>query len=325
MLDQAVLRLLDSLFRHKFLAVLPFVLFGVLGVLYVNSQDPEYKTHGVILVEDRTLLSSITGVRGAEGGYQTPATYTSRQLNAILQTDAFVAAIAERSGLGEAATLEPDDYRMVRSSIGSWEAGENLVHVWSAHEDPELAQRFAEATIDSLIQWQIDAEVGQSTAAQGFLEPLTEQYRADLAAARDALEEYLQANPAPKDGDRPVSEQLVIDGLTAEVSDAKNRYTDALPKEEAARLATAQAESDVRNRLQLIDAPETPVEPESRLKTSVMVLAVFLATGAMLSAAAVVGGALVDQTLRFPAEIKRRLNVDVLAVLPEAGHKGAGR
>ncbi len=269
-------------------------------------------------MEDQTLLSSLTDVRGAEGGYQTPATYTSRHLNALLQTDAFVSAVAERAGFGTAATLAPEHHRMMRSSIGSWEAGENLVHVWSTHEDPEVAREFAAATIESLIQWQIDAEVGQSTAAEGFLEPLTDQYREDLAAAREALASYLRANPVPADADRPEAEQLTIDGLAAEVSDAGARYTDALAKEESARLATAQVESDVRNRLQLVDAPETPPSPESGLKTSVVVLAVFLATGALLSAAAVVVGAVVDPSLRFPAEVRRRLGVDVLAVLPEA-------
>ena len=316
--SHALLRLLDSFFRHPVLYLLPLVLFALLGAFVVVNQETEYRSDGVVFVEDRTFLSSLTEVRGAEGGYQTPAGYTSGQLNSLLQTDAFLAAVVEQSGLADPATLAPADYEQLRSSLGSWEAGENLMHVWAAHQQPEVAHGLAGATIESLIQWQIDADISQSSAAEGFLNPLTDRYREDLAAARESLEEYLQSHPAPEDGERPASQQLVIDGLTAEVSDANARYTDALGKEESARLATAQAESDVRNRLKVIDEPKVPVSPQGSLRTSAITLALFLMIGTVLSLGAIVAGAVVDPSLRFPSDVERRLGVDVVASLPDA-------
>lgn len=315
--SQVALRLLDTFFRRPLLYVVPFLLLALLGAYSVAGQKTQYQSGGVLLVEDRTYLSSLTQVRGTDQAWPSAAAATARQLHSLLQTDAFVGAVVGASGLVDAQSLNPEILADVRASIGAWESGDNLFHVAATREEPQVAQALADATIETFLQWQIDADVSQSTAAAGFISPLTEQYRQELEAARGELEQYLADNPAPARGDRPDAEQLAINTLTEEVDKANARFTDAFAKEEQARLATDQVESDVRNRLQIVDAPEMPTQPIGRMRDSVVTLAAFMAVGVILSLATIVIGTVVDRSLRFPAEIQRQINLDVLAVLPE--------
>lgn len=308
----ALTRLLDTYFRRPVLYVLPVVLFALVGGWYVASQEPEYSAYGVLNVEDATFLSTLTQVRGAEIGYNTPAGYYSAQFNSLLQTDAFVSKTLERAGL----RLDAVERREMRSMLGALASGDKLMHVWANHNDPQTAQELSQALIDTMIQWEIDTEIAQSSAAEGFLSPLTERYRTEVEDAHRQLEDYLLANPPPEGGTRPGSQQVVIDSLTAEISDANARYADAIAKEESARLATAQAEADVRNRFQILDPPETPKAPRNGLRAMVVGWLVFVAVGGVISVGLIAAATLLDTTVRDPRDLERRLGLPVLAVLP---------
>lgn len=314
----AILRLLETFFRHPVLHLIPLIAFLALGGWYASSQEETYQAGGVVLVDDQTLLSSLTGLRGSEAGLETPAQYTSNQLNALLQTDTFVLAVAKVAGVGDATTLTGDDLQEVRQSLGSWATGRDLVYVWSEHANPQVARDLADASIRSLIDWKIDSELTDSVAAEDFLSPVTERYREELVAAREALADYLRENPAPGEDDRPAVEQVAIENLEMAVTDAEVRYTEALSNEEAARLAAAQAESDIRNQLRLLDAPTVPTAPETSLRNLAVALLAFLAVGAMLSIASIVVGTLADRTLRFREDIDR-LGLETLAQIPSPG------
>jgi uncharacterized protein involved in exopolysaccharide biosynthesis len=310
-----VLRLLDSFFRHKLLHLLPIIAFAALGVWYVATQEVEYQAKGVLLVEDETLLTTLTEVGNDGNGFQAPAERVSTEVNALLQTEAVLTTIAEQAGLGTALTTE--QLRQLRESIGAFAVGENLLHVWSNDVDADTARAKAAATIDSFIEFQIDSAVGAGAAAQGVLDPLTEQYRRDVAAAQQALADYLRANPVRNEGLRPADQQVQVDQLTTALTEANTRYTDALEKDESARLATAQAEDAVRDRFQVVDRPQVPTSPLGRLRTRALALAVFLVVGGILSAASVVLGAVLDQSVRYPLDVTTRLGVRVLGVIPD--------
>lgn len=310
-----VLRLLDSFFRHKLLHILPIVAFTALGAWYVVTQEVEYQAKGVLLVEDETLLTSLTEVGGDGGGFQAPSERVSTEVNSLLQTDAFVTSVATTAGMGP--DVSPERIERIQASIGSYAVGENLVHIWSNDIDPERARAKAAATIESLIQFQIDTAVGDSDAAEGVLDPLMEQYRDDVTAAREALADYLQDNPVTDEQVRPSNEQFRIDQLTAALTKADARYTDALEKEESVRLAKTQAESAIEDRFQIVDEPRVPTSPLGRLRTRALALAVFMLVGGILGAASIVLGAVLDQSVRYPLDVTTRLGVKVLGVIPD--------
>lgn len=316
------LRLLDSFFRHWLLYLVPVVLVTGLGVLSIRDQPSSFRSTGTFYVEGETYLSALTAVRGGgDIGYQTPAGYYGGQLQGLLQTDAFIADIAERAGVDRALYRTNDEMLdQVRQMVGVTPAGDNLMLVWAEHPEAAVAHRLADTLVDGFIQWQIDSDVNASMAAQGFFDGLLDTYQEDLLAAQQALDVYLRDNPVPPDvEDRPLAQQIAIDRLQGDVTVAEQRYVTARAKEEDARLATAQTESDVRQRLRLVDEPVEPGHPESMLLQSLMVVVLFGAMGTMLTTAAVVLGTLADRSVRHPLEVKQRLGLELLAVVPDGG------
>jgi hypothetical protein len=306
----AILRLLDGLFRHPVLHLLPLIGFAMLGTWYVTHQPDMYRSGGVVLVDDQTLLASLTGIRGIDTGWETPAQYTSGQLNALLQTDAFVLGVAVDARLGDPLTLKADDLRRLRGSLGSSSTGRDLLYVWAEHTEPETAKELADATIQRLIDWRLDSKLSDSASAEDFLSPIRARYREELSAARQELADFLAAD-READG-RAGSDDLALEELRMAVTAAQVRYSEAFAKEETARLSAAQAESDIRNQLQVLDAPTVPESPQTSLRNLAVALLAFLAVGAMLSLASIALSVLADPTVRFREDVEY-FGVEVLA------------
>ncbi|MFZ0547767.1 MAG: hypothetical protein WAM60_20130, partial [Candidatus Promineifilaceae bacterium] len=127
----------------------------------------------------------------------------------------------------------------------------------------------------------------------------------------------LEDHPEPTRGNRPEVEVLEIDRLQNVLSVASDRYSRALDQLEGARLATIQAEADVRQTYFVVDAPMVPSDPSiSRRQLAVSGL-IFVFVGVVIAAAAIVGGALLDRSLRFPMDVEQWLDLPVLALVPE--------
>ena len=134
------------------------------------------------------------------------------------------------------------------------------------------------------------------------------------------------AHPEPAIvGSRSASEQIAIAGLQADAKSATDRYTSTLSKAEDARLASAQTRSNVAGRLRLVDAPKVPTAPNSSRKKTIVRMGLFSTLGLALSAAAVFVGTIADKTFRSPEEIRKRLGVPLLAVVPEGGRSTSSR
>jgi hypothetical protein len=312
-------RLLESFFRRPFVCLLPLVAMAALGVLTVAKTDREFVSSGVLIVESETLLSNLTEV-GASGGFswESPAMQTGRNMNELLGTDQFATSVAAGAGLTpllETGVLTLDQ---VRASVGAFESGNNLVTVRASTSDPELSRRIAVAAIDSYVNWVVDGDIGESTAAVQFFGQLLSTYDAEVSSARRELAEYLGDHPASDPDTRPAEEMAEVDRLRADVERAEDRYATALSNSENARLATEQAREDVNQRLRLVDVPKTSFAPESTRQAQILKLSMYVTVGLLLSIALVVVGAALDHSLRFPDEVRRRIGLDVLAVVPEA-------
>jgi hypothetical protein len=206
----------------------------------------------------------------------------------------------------------------VRGSIGTNPSSANTLHVSGSSRDPQVAARVARATIDGFIQWVIDASISDSTAAEKFLNELAESYKRDCDAASAALEKFLLANPQPVVGTLPADKLSELARLQSEVETVGDRYHTTLSKAEDARLNSAQARSNVEGRLRLVDAPTVPTTSTfSRVKL-VMQLALFTFLGVALSGVAVFVGTITNKSLRTADEIRDRLGVPLLAIIPES-------
>ncbi|HWL42377.1 MAG TPA: hypothetical protein VNQ73_05490 [Ilumatobacter sp.] len=313
-----VSRALEALFRRWWLYLVPIVLFAGIGVALVDQRSTEYRSFGVLRVSGRTVLSEITQV-GANSrfGYETPAAYTSREINAVLGTEAFIESVAERAGLGPALVTDPSTAASLRDSIWASASSDLLVQVNARAHTPDLAQAVARATVDSYLQWQIDDGVSDSHLAEEFFLTMLEPYQDRLDAARDELQEYVARHPGPGDlAERPLDEQLELGRLTSEVDRADDQLATATQALADARLASAQTEAEVSARIRTIDPPYLPDAPEARRRQDALLLMLMLIAGSIISAAAVAASALLDRTVRYPDETETHLDVPVLIVVP---------
>ena len=101
-------RLLETFFRRWWLFALPAVLCVALGLALVMNRGTSYHAAGVIQVNRDSLLNQITSVRNQTTfGFDSPATYTSRQFNTLLGTDSFLDSVVKQAGLTTACAVPP--------------------------------------------------------------------------------------------------------------------------------------------------------------------------------------------------------------------------
>lgn len=317
-----VSRALEAFFRRWWLFLVPIALFGALGVMLVGNRSTDYRSFGVLRVNATTRIEEITQV-GANSrfGYETPAGYTSREINAVLGTEAFIAAVIEAAGLDPRVADSPTSVAAIRSAISASASSDLLVRVNARSSSPQLSQALAAATIESYLQWQIDDGVSDSQSAEEFFLTLLQPYQDRLDTARDELERYVTDHPGSGDmTERPLEEQLEITRLTGEVNRADEQLATAMQALADARLASAQTEATVSARMRVIDPPYLPDAPEARRQKDALTLMMMLIAGSIVAAAAVAVSALLDRSVRYPDEVEGQLDVPVLAVLP----KGSG-
>jgi hypothetical protein len=296
------------------------------GVASAASAKSKYFSHGVLYVESQTLLSKLTGTdSGGNNAYLTPAQDANARLSSLIGTDEFVNSVIDRSGLTDAVNSGLVTFDQVRASIGTSPSSANTLRITGSSLDPQVAFGVAKATIDSFIQWVIDASLSDSATAEKFLTELAETYKTDRDTTKAALDNYITVHPEPVIGLRKQTEQIEIDRLNQEFVTANSRYTSTLSKAEDARLASAQTRSNVEGRLRLVDTPKIPtVSSFSKMKLIVQ-LAMFVFLGLGLSAIAVFVGTITDKTLRSAEEVRNRLAIPLLAVVPESRGSAAQR
>lgn len=311
-------RMLEAAFRRPLLCLLPLVLFGGLGVWSVTSSEDSYVSSGVISVASQTLLSDLSNLPGSEGfGWETPAGVTSRNINELLGTDEFARLLADSAGYGSLVESGVVQLDAVRSAVVAVPTGANLVTIRASTDDPESAYRIAGATIDTYIEWVLEGDVNQSVAAELFFTNLLEVYEADVATAREALAQYVAANPPLPDGTRPAEEEAEIARLDADIEVASTRATSAVQNIEDARLSTEQTASDIGQRLRVVDEPRSPLAPESSRIQMVMTFAMYVVAGFVFSLGLVLAGAALDRTLRNVDDVETMVGQGLLAAVPE--------
>ena len=322
MLRLVLLRLLESYFRHRWLNLLPIVLMLGLAIASIFlQQKPLYLSEGILYVQRGSLLNSLTSVRNDSFTWLTPAQETAEEINDLMKTDAFMRAVVSKTDLEDEMSGSPVQMAELisgaRESVWVRPNGRNQLLIGAAHEKRTLPAQLVNAIVDNYVQWQINKDLTESVVAQSFFQDLTLDYLADLEQARQQFDEYLIAHPEPERGDRPHIERIQIARLEGNVRLAEQRYAKTIESDEVARLAMTQAESLVQQSYFLIDAPKDPFGPEVSLKSLVVNMAIFIIVGVIISGAGIVGGALLDRSLRVPLDVQHGLNLPVLASISD--------
>lgn len=321
MIRVILLRFFESFFRHVWLYLLPIVLMATLAIIYILITPPKYFSWGTLYIQDESLLASLNSLRDRGFSFTTPSEVSVDEISELFNSAAFMRAVAQNTNFEEKMTSDRKTVEKtlieMREAVWAESTGERMVFIGSAHEDPMLAHQLAESTIDTYIQWKINVSQHGSAEAQRFFAELVEDYRSDLQPIRNALTDYLISHPEPVRGERPALEVAEIERIQADVTIAEERVANAESKEENARLALTQAESDVQQTYLIFDSPVLSVEPMNSLKDMAVTFVVFLIAGVFLSFVGIVGGAFLNRSLLFPVDVEQAFNLPVIASIPE--------
>jgi hypothetical protein len=323
------LRFLENYFRQRWLHVLPLVLLIAGGIFFWSK--PVYVSRGAIYVQNKTLLDALIQIRTQDNVFYpgnkvpTPAEITANEFKELAQTDAFVYAVLSQSDLNDKLARGPKEaqaaVKLYRESLFVEAEGDSLVRLSVEAESPQRAHQLAANTIIAYRSWKVSKDSQESGLAREFFEELLKPYEQELQQARAELQAFLEANPEPLQGERPIEEELQIKELQSGVDLANERLKNVLAKEESARLALAQTNQDVDQTYKIVDSPQVPQITESLIYRAPYA-AVFLVLGVLLSIISVTGSTLLNHSFLFPSDVVQELELPVLAQL-QGAHRSA--
>lgn len=320
MVRLVLLRLLESYFRRPILVLLPILLFSILGIFFVLNQEPTFIANGKLRIEDQVSVEEITGGQSGSFSWKTLAQQTVDQFDNLTATDAFIRAVISQTDLEEELLThdgtESEFFDLVREDLWAAAIGDDQFGIVGRSENPEIATQLVVASIESFLQWNINTELKDSNVAVDFYEQQVNDYLTEFEQRQDELREYLRTHPEPDRGERPAIEQLEINQLQARADDAAKRYTNARDAQEQAKLQARQAESAVRVRYTVVDAPKIPEESDDSLTQKATTLIMFGVLGSIISVVWIVASALLDRTMRYPIDVRSGLELPVLAAIP---------
>lgn len=317
-----VLRLLESYFRHRWLYLAPIIITLVAGVVYVASTPPSYSARGRLYVSQQNLLADLTSSNTSGSWWSSAAQATVTEINELIGTQAFIRSVIKKTDLeqqmadGPVAVDETITYARKILSVQS--VGDKLVEISATGEDPTVVYQIVVSTMDAYVQWKINSGYQESIAASTFFDNLIKPYQDAVDQTRNDLVTYLTDHPQPVRGDRPPEEQMELARLQALVKQAEDRLSSAQNNSESARLSQAKSESVTKQTYMVLDQPQVPQDAKVSIRAIATSLAIFFAVGFFLSAAGVVGGSLLDHSLRFPIDVRHGLSLPVLAMVPIA-------
>jgi capsular polysaccharide biosynthesis protein len=312
-----VVNLLETFFRRPVVHLIPLFLLVAFGVFSAVNADKSYRSVGVLNATSGTLLSELTG-NVPSFGFETSSAVTSRNLHQLLATDRFLDDVIRRAGLTTAVEQGFLTSGDIRASVGASTVGDNLIAVHATTPRPEQSQRLAAATLDSFVEYVVSNDIADATVRIDTYERIRDATYERYTEESEALTDYLLAHPAASDESGPITEQLEVNRLQANVARAESAYVSAEDNVNEAVLAADVARSVVERQLRVIDEPQIPVAPISGLRAMVMTVAVYAVLGVLLSIGSVVVAAALDRTIRTPDDVAAKLGLDVIAVVPSA-------
>jgi capsular polysaccharide biosynthesis protein len=317
-----ILRLLESYFRHRWLYLVPVVIALAAGGVFVAITPPSYSASGQLYVSQQNLLADLTSSNTGGSWWTSAAQATVTEINELIGTQAFIRSVIKKTDLekqmadGPAAVDETITY--ARQILSIQPVGDKLVEISAKGEDPAIVYQIVVSTMDAYVQWKINSGYQESIAASTFFDNLIKPYQDEVDQTRSDLVTFLTDHPQPVRGDRPPEETMEMDRLQALVTQAEERLNSAKNNAESARLSQAKSESITKQTYMVIDQPQMPQDAKISTKAIATNLVIFLVVGIFLSVAGIVGGSLIDHSLRFPIDVRHGLSLPVLAMVPVA-------
>ena len=321
-------RLSDNFFRHLLWYLLPVLALGALGVSQAANTPQLYRSTGTISASTNPLLPEqpVSGVYVSF--WETPAGATSRIIGERIQTNSFLAAVAERAGLADAIESGLLDLGVVRASVWAAANGNSILTVNAQWADPATSRDLVAAVIDEYETFLTEALASDAAQAEAYYTEQRERLVEEEAAARRELRDF-SATLEPLSGDDryPLAVELELDRLSAAVTNLGSKIAAAEDQVDQARVQRSQQAIEAAGSFTVIDEPQVPATPESRFVKRGMTVISFALMGVAVSVGALLLTTALDHSVASPADLTAVKGVTRVVTVPplQLGTRRRGR
>jgi uncharacterized protein involved in exopolysaccharide biosynthesis len=342
----AVVRYVETFFRHRRLFVAPVLVAFVAGIVLAFLQPSNTTALARIWYDLTPPLALSTALNS--GGQGTPADLQAQVLTELVNTRSFAAKVVALGPLGDyirtpTGYLEAVDTIQAAKTRLAMAIGRPLPSI-SKEQEIDLAsmllsknttvaavgpqivvvtlhlqsQDAATATLKNVVDQYTDVVLNdrrtQAQAAVDFWQTQVDLQRIQVDAGDAAVVKYLDDHPELAGlSARP---DVVLTGLRTTQDLQRQRYETLVQNRDQAQLALSASTTPSASGFSVIDEPRA-VGGVSGLRKELLVVLGGLVAGILLSLAGVVALTLVDPTLRREEDVTQATGLRVVGTLPD--------
>ncbi len=329
-------RILEAIFRHPFLVLLPPMLIPlIVGPIALALTPPYYESWAGIWVDRPTYLTYNDGWNQ----YITPAQNQLGRLDELLRTRAFLVDVAKRTALAPLVGSQRGEQqiqKIISRGLAANVSGGNLLVIRFRSPNAQLSQQVLSAVIDAFKDKTATDRVDQASIAVSFYQSRLQDAEKSLAKANDAVRSYVAANPRllslGADGGATAAARLglpttAIDPTLGDLLrqvDLQQQDVERLRTSlETARLDASAALEGQELGFQIVDPPQLPTDLIRSRRKMLIYPAAGLIVGLGISASLVVVLVAGDRSIRSEAELPAGLRV--IGVVPQLQPAGVAK
>jgi len=310
-----MLRYLETFFRNRWLITLPALLLLFAGSSLVLMVPPVFQAGAIVWIEELPYFD----LPRPRNYWMSPAEIEAGRLKELVQTYTFARNIVDRTPIGASGT-EEDKLELVDQIHGNlwiYNLGDNSLQIQFPHTDSSIALAVVQQTLKEYTHVTAERAKLQSEEAIAFYRQRIREYETTIIPeTAKAVTDYLAAHPELGEGgsDRVDPNFALIQQQASTARDDLRRYQQQLDS------VLTQSGAVSRNQMigfQVLDSPR--ITHAGMISKKMLLLyagiGVALATGYV--ALYLFLATELDRTMRNPNDVRRRLGLTVLTVIPD--------
>lgn len=321
-----MLRYLETFFRNRWLITIPTLLLLLSGSAMAVMVQPQYGAMATIWAEKSTYLE----LPEQENRWVTPAQLHNGRFRELVRTATLSRAIADRvPAMAQATDTEKNRLAYdIRSNLYSNETGEHSIWVSFWHTNPEVPQAVVQIAIEEYNRTTALSATVQAAEAIKFYQDRIKTYETEILPQSSlALTQYLQDHPEVRlnlrEGRQTDPQFAFLQEQADQEQGQYQRYQRLLDDV----MTESQAASKHQEIAFRVMDPTQPIPGSGTLGKKKLLLYAGAGTGVGLGYAVLflLLATELDRTMRHPGDVRHRLQIPVLEVIPDYTPRGAAR
>ena len=322
-----VIRYLETFFRNRWLVAIPALLLAFSGAGLVITAPKQFTAGSTIWTEASAYLD----LPRDPNRYATPAQIQDGRLSELLKTYSFTRSVVDKTSVGKTGTeLEKDTLvAQIQQNLHISDSGEHTIQISFTHKNPELAVAVVKTVIEQYNQVTADSANLQANEAIKFYQERVQTYATQvLPASNKAVTDYLDAHPEVRQNQReggPADPQLAQ--LQQQAQADRNQYEQYQQKLDDILTQSQAVAQHQEVAFRVMDPPGLIGDSSGKLPKKKML--VYAGAGAGVSigyvALFLILASEIDHTLRNAGDVRYKLHLPVLEVIPDYSMRGTRR